>query len=188
MGIITLVGAGSRNAALTGTTAAERPELAGVVLEDQLRPFEAGSVRGVLQDRVVRSDSTGLLAFYSWIRELSPGANLDQSMALDYGWSVGHIPPTADCDFRIDGLGETGPESVLFDGIRLHFQFPRAFVTSTAISRFMFVIFPGVTEYETGGAVLMSASAWFARIPNCFRPVFTSARPAKESKKKKPGK
>ena len=53
---------------LSGTTAAARPELGGLVLEDTLRPFSIDlgggfSVTGMLQDRVVRSATDGTLDF-----------------------------------------------------------------------------------------------------------------------------
>lgn len=55
--------------ALSGTTAAARLELAGVVVEDVLRPFTiglfgGGEIHGTLQDRVVREDIAGTLDLY----------------------------------------------------------------------------------------------------------------------------
>lgn len=52
------------------TTAAAEPDLAGLVLEDRLQPFtingsDGGLATGTIQERVVRSNDTGFLHFYS---------------------------------------------------------------------------------------------------------------------------
>src|SRR4028118_626093 len=53
---------------LSGTTVAARPELAGTVLIDRVRPFSmlnssGAKISGTFQDRVVRRTSTGTLEF-----------------------------------------------------------------------------------------------------------------------------
>jgi hypothetical protein len=60
--------AGPGSYGVGATTAAEEPDLAGVVLEDRLQPFTidgaaGGLVTGVIQERVIRSDVTGFLHF-----------------------------------------------------------------------------------------------------------------------------
>ena len=57
---------GGPAANLSGTTAAKRPELAGTVLKDVVRPFSinllgGGKITGTVQDRVVREKKTGTL-------------------------------------------------------------------------------------------------------------------------------
>jgi hypothetical protein len=162
---------------VTGTTAQARPELGGVVLEDEIRPFTNGTVSGTLQDRVVRSSRDGSLAFYYRIRELM-GGNINQAIVLGNWFVGGHIPSAVDADFRLDGLGAVGPFQMYFDGSNLLFQFsgwnpqPPP-ITQTALSRFMFIIVPGVTEYQTGGMVTISATSFSAEIRNCFRPVIS---------------
>jgi hypothetical protein len=145
------------------------------VLEDQIRPFANGSVSGTLQDRVVRSSRDGSLAFYYRIRELS-GGNINQAIVLGDWFVAGHVPSAVDADFRLDGLGEVGPYQMNFDGSNLFFEFngsnpPPPEVTPAALSRFMFIIPPGVTEYQTGGKVTISATRFSAELRNCFRPV-----------------
>src|SRR5919197_6352120 len=60
-----------------GTTVAARPELAGVVIQDVLRPFAITSgpitVKGVVQDRIVKENATEKLDFYHRIM-LSPAS------------------------------------------------------------------------------------------------------------------
>ncbi|HEY0408154.1 MAG TPA: hypothetical protein VGC89_20620 [Pyrinomonadaceae bacterium] len=160
---------------VTGTTAQARPELGGVVLEDQIRAFANGSVSGTLQDRVVRSSRDGSLAFYYRIRELR-GGNINQAIVLGDWFLGGHVPSAVDADFRLDGLGEVGPFQMNFDGSNMLFEFsgwnpPPPPITPTALSRFMFIIAPGVTEYQTGGKVTISSTTFSAEIRNCFRPV-----------------
>lgn len=159
---------------LSGTTAHARPELRGIVLEDQLRRFTAGAVSGVMQDRVARSNLDGSLAFIYRIRELS-GGNINQALAVNYSFVYMHVPMFADVDFRTDGLGTVAPYSAHFDGSRLFFEFSGGDtarpVTPTALSLLMFVILPGVTSYETGTVVTLSSTAFSAEIRNCFKPV-----------------
>lgn len=167
---------------LTGTTAHARTELGGVVLEDRIRPFTAsaslGPVSGTLQDRVVRSTRDGTLAFYYRIGELR-GGNLDQALVLNYGFIYGHVPSALDVDFRLDGLGEVGPYAAFWNGSSLYFEFSGVPgippVTPTALSRFMFVLVPRVTEYQTGGIATISAMGWSVDLRDCFRPVIPEA-------------
>lgn len=98
--------------ALGGTTVAARPELAGVVLADEIQPFTVAGVGGTVQSRVVREDGSGTLDFY-WRIEVSdvavgtiaPGDNGIAAFRLDnfgYDW-------IQDADWRIDGLGSAAP-------------------------------------------------------------------------------
>src|SRR5262249_32485997 len=63
---------------LFGTTAATRPELVGVALQDNLIPFTivdgVGNpcFAGMVQDTVVKSNLTGALHFYFRIRDTDP--------------------------------------------------------------------------------------------------------------------
>src|SRR5687767_582341 len=92
-------------ATLRGTTLAARPELAGTVLQDRLRPFANGPVNGVLQERIVRSSVDNTLAFYYRIKELTGG--VVKYLAFT-DWPTLALR-ALDMDYRIDGLGERGP-------------------------------------------------------------------------------
>ena len=88
---------------LAGTTAAARPELAGLVVADTDTPFSVGGVTGFVQNRVVREFGTGTLDFY-WRVELDPATDGNAGITafrLD-GFGDGDL---ADADYRIDGSG-----------------------------------------------------------------------------------
>ena len=98
---------------LFGTTAAFRPELAGIVLEDLLTPFSisgAGeTLSGQIQNRVVRSDD-GTLDF-SW--RIIPGEGRGDISVFRVTGFAGF---TLDADWRIDGLGGAAPDVARFFG------------------------------------------------------------------------
>ena len=174
----------ARSVTLSGTTAAARPELAGMVLEDRLRPFASDpgpgvpTVNGVLQERIVQSSVDGTLAFYYRIKELTGGQ-------IRYGISLRFWPSltlrAVDVDYRIDGLGDVGPEASSCGPEPIRFDFnvapTPAPVTPSALSRFMFAKmipgkgFPNVTTYDTGGQILIADEAWASLLPDSFRPV-----------------
>src|SRR5689334_13205346 len=99
-----------KQASIQGTTAERRPELAGVVLVDQIRSFSSSSdtvshsiilVSGTLQDRVVRRDKTGTLDFYS--RIMVDSSSIQSVVGLE---RQGFLTTSAlDIDWRPDGVG-----------------------------------------------------------------------------------
>jgi len=100
---------------LAGTTVVANPDLAGPVETDPLRPFEifdnTGNLilSGNLQDRVSRSNNTGTLIFEPRLRDL----NNHGSGAFITGLRVqGYGGVTTDIDFRLDGVGDVGPNDV----------------------------------------------------------------------------
>jgi hypothetical protein len=119
-------------AALTGTTAAAQPELAGVVIRDALIPFSVNDAvghtifKGKLQDRVVRENVAGTLDFYQTIRA-DPGfatpAILEYVTRANFGGFI-----TAP-EFRTDGIGNPAiaPEQAARSGdgkaLRYNFHF-----------------------------------------------------------------
>lgn len=100
----------------TGTTVAARPELAGVVLADVIRPFSftisgAGGtvlIEGEIQDRVVRSDLDGTLDFYWRIFNQSTASPGVTPALYDLSFRNGFDGFTTDVDYRLDGLGDLG--------------------------------------------------------------------------------
>ena len=92
---------------LGGTTSAARPELAGVVLEDEVVPFSIPSagITGTVQNRVVRETVSGTLDFY-WRVKVDPNSrNAVTAFRLgDFGFAN-----LTDADWRIDGLGSAAP-------------------------------------------------------------------------------
>jgi hypothetical protein len=99
---------------LPGSTAAAHPELAGLVVHDQLIPFQIKDAngrllcQGRLQDRVVRSNRGNFLHFYYRIRDMAasvplPGAISRVETISFAGAGALHV------DFRPDGLGVVAP-------------------------------------------------------------------------------
>lgn len=103
---------------LLGTTAADRPELAGTVIEDVLKPYSfsgAGEVlTGRIQNRVVQSVD-GTLDFY-W--RIIPDAydqtsNTGDILAFRVAGFAGFA---LDADWRSDGLGIVAPDTARYFG------------------------------------------------------------------------
>lgn len=98
---------GASGVVIRGTTAAREPDLAGVVVLDNLLDFEIkdllGTVifRGKLQNRVVRSDPTGYLHFYYRIRDTAPGLRGGVVALVTGGFAGLNVW----VDYRTDGLG-----------------------------------------------------------------------------------
>jgi hypothetical protein len=111
---VPLSGAGTTDFPITGTTAANRPELGGVVLEDKITEFTisgAGeTLTGTIQNRVVRSELDGTLDFYWRIVPTSGNGDL---LAFRVSGFEGF---TLDADWRIDGLGDVAPDTARYFG------------------------------------------------------------------------
>jgi len=95
---------------LPGTTVAAEPQLAGIVLEDELVAFSMttslGVVTGQIQSRVVRSDVDGTLDFY-WRIFNDPNSADDVAF-----FRIGDfVAPEYEANWRIDGLGDLSPVS-----------------------------------------------------------------------------
>jgi hypothetical protein len=95
-----------------GTTSAARPDLAGVIVADVIRPFSVvtsgGKAVGWVQDRVVRSNLTGTLDFYYRIH-VDPSSEVSLvKVTRDSFWSWPDTIST-DVDWRIDGVGQRAP-------------------------------------------------------------------------------
>ena len=110
---------------LGGTTAAERPELAGTVEVDELLEFaipegplpgekgwdpktaEQVAVEGTLQASVVRTEK-GTVDFHYRVTEVAPATR-------GIGWVLGYDYRDVGCDadYRTDGLGEVPPAFAL---------------------------------------------------------------------------
>ncbi len=103
-----LLGPGD-SAVLPGTTSAAEPHLASVVQVDELIPFSfvgddlGGLITGTVQQRVVLAID-GTIDFY-W-RVLLDSAS---SGALGSFRIGDFVSPEYDVDYRIDGLGDSGP-------------------------------------------------------------------------------
>jgi hypothetical protein len=93
---------------ISGTTSALRPELTGLIIEDDLVPYSiSGFGEGTIQRRVVREDVTGTLDFY-W--RVIPDGN----STIDIGSLRvrGFESVTTDVGFQTEGEGLLGPSTV----------------------------------------------------------------------------
>ncbi len=126
--------AASQTVPLPGTTAAGEPDLAGVVLKDDLLRFEIKSATGAvlcagrLQNRVVRSTKTGFMHFYYRLRDMRPGlpGQIVRVDTVDF-----RKPNRLLVDFRLDGLGVVAPSRASRnappgDRVTFHFRDSRA--------------------------------------------------------------
>ena len=145
---------------LSGTTAAARPELAGVVLEDRLVPYSltVGNdlLAGTVQQRVVREDVAGTLDFYWRILPDDAGNLPISSFRIgDFGDFI------TDGDWRIDGLGAVAPTSALVFATTgfVNFQFanPPVGPATDASSRFFFLHTSAVRYADTAQYDLVCA-------------------------------
>ena len=171
---------------LPGTTVAARPELAGVVLVDQLVAFSVTiptdqHITGMIQERVVREFGSGTLDFY-W-RVFNDSSSLNNLGFFRLGQ---FITGSYDADWRIDGLGTVNPDNAflfvspsgfvnfeftagLAPGEESRFMFLHTDATSYGLTAIMDVATPGTLERSQlfgtfapgvpdGGSTLMLAS------------------------------
>lgn len=147
---------------LSGTTAADRPELAGLVLQDtqlgrfDLIPHEFYASGYYVQNRVVRSDISGNMIFAPRLRDSNniTGGNTQ----IDRVDISGFGDFTTDVNYRTDGVGERGPSWVTrsADGDTLSFVFGFPLFTSnltheTHEDSFFFSILTNATSYKNTG-------------------------------------
>lgn len=106
---------GSVDVPLPGTTSAAEPDLAGLVLADQLISFTGLdnatggiAITGTLQDRVVQETLTGNLDFYGRITITGSTNILAAIDSIGEGSFAGF---NVNANFRTDGLGVQGPNA-----------------------------------------------------------------------------
>lgn len=102
---------------LTGTSVAAEPNLAGVVLEDDLVNFSyasgGGTVSGSVQLRVVRSVDTTLDFYWRVFNDLSSSDSIGSFRIGDF------FTNQYDANYRTDGLGDDAPDTAKrFSGIQ----------------------------------------------------------------------
>lgn len=174
-----------------GTTSALRPELAGTVIADVLRPFSfhiptpPGSnigtiiVNGTLQDRVVRRDDKKTLDIYYRIM-YSPSSTVP-IVAVTRGELFDPVVSSKDVDWRVDGLGVVAPVSADYSwaaGRVVTRYAATARIQPGQESRFVFVATnsTGNTGYTDDGAVyldVVTAAGGVEQfvVKGCFMPV-----------------
>lgn len=124
----------------TGTTSAADPDLAGSVVQDDLEQFGAIVPPGLsyyalgnVQDRVVRSATTGDLVFNLRLRDMTSTYKADsiRITGMELGNFAAYGLFDTDVDFRVDGDGDKGLLSAnrSGDGDRLSFVFDPIFIS-----------------------------------------------------------
>jgi hypothetical protein len=146
---------------LTGVTSAARPELAGVVLQDTIRPFSVdlgggNFTTGMILDRVVRETGSGTLDFYYRVFN-----DVSSSGSLDFVTRNSFTGFGTDVEFRTDGLGTIGPDQasrnaagdeVLFDFFSTNLLFPGA-------QSYSFFVKTDATDFDENGTGSLAFSS-----------------------------
>lgn len=146
---------------LTGTTFSTTPDLGGIVIRDQIIPFQItdslGTVilAGNVQDRIVRSSNTGDLIFSPRLRDLNNPAGT----AWINGFSMnGFNGFTTDVNYRTDGLGDIGPNGVTRDatGNTLFYRYDPALILPPNEGLFLSVV-TDTTGFDLSGVFTIYA-------------------------------
>jgi hypothetical protein len=146
---------------LHGTTVLDDADLAGVVIRDELLPFQVHNsigdvlVEGNVQDRVIRSNNTGELIFAPRLRDLSSPSG----SAWIAGFAMTHYSGfTTDVDYRTDGLGDVGADRVRRDvsGERLFFDYDPSLLVPPDESLFLSVA-TDAGAYDLSGSFVIYA-------------------------------
>lgn len=166
--------------AIVGTNVADRPELAGLVLADVLRPFTitspgGGSFSGILQDRVVRGVD-GALLFEARIRDtrsvgLDTGAPAASLSSVLRGSFNSGITAVVEAEFRTDSDGTLGPDlagRTPSPGDGVGFLFSNGLSGGTE-SHFFFVR-TGAPSFNDGGLYQLTDSNGNSVIVTAFQP------------------
>ena len=148
---------------LTGTTAATRPELAGVVVGDKILPFEikssAGEVilRGSYHSRVVRSNLTGELIFSGRIRDTSNPPGIAGWVTNARMEGFGFVD--TDVDYRIDGSGTIPANRVIRSAVgdTLQFSIGNGLLNPPNESRSFFIL-TKAENFNAAGTVTLFGS------------------------------
>lgn len=149
-------------AALAGTTSAARPELAATVQDDPLRPFAIDIGGGVgltgnLQDRVGLSHDLSTLIFAPRIRDTlnTPGVPPLEILSISL---TGYAGYSTDIEYRTDGLGDAGPDTVSrsVDGDTLNFRYTASPLLPPDESLFISIL-TDATEFAPIGSALIVA-------------------------------
>jgi hypothetical protein len=145
---------------LQGTTLVARPELAGTVVEEVLRPFSIDfgggrTATGTIQDRVVR-ETAGTLDFYYRVFNDSTSEG-----AINFVVRNLQVNPWAfstDVDFRLDEPGDIGAESASRNalgspgGDQIFVNFLDTSIEPGESSRFFFMKTNATSYDENAGA------------------------------------
>jgi hypothetical protein len=151
-------------------TSHDNPWLRAVVVYDHLIPFQCGTTRGYLQDRVVKSTYPGFdkLQFYSRIREVSgPGIRLLGRF---------YFPKRVGVGYRTDGLGSVGPQYAFRADDRDYlviFDFAGSSISGSCVSGSYFILLASsANHYDIGGWTTLTNTEGKAVVLRTARPIY----------------
>lgn len=165
--------------ALSGTTVAAHPHLAGVVIVDTLRPFSVvvggTTYFGQVQDRVVKSSATGKLDFYYRIMldKQTLQTEMMRVLRASYPQSQTGAGISTDVDYRTDGLGFASPYGAMrsADGVWVGFEYrgPVIGPGSANSTRFSFIS-TNATTFNAGGYMKIMILGSTPVTLHCYQP------------------
>ena len=155
------------------TTAATEPVLDGVVIHDALVPFKITSTTGAvvcegnLQDRVVKSNKTGLLDFYYVIRDTKGTGAIGRLATRSFAGQPMRVA------YRTDGLGTVPPgkanrSAAPGEIVTFAFEHP-VNCAKSEWSRFI-LIETTVKAFQQGGETELVATAGGATVVKTVQP------------------
>lgn len=133
---------------ISGTSVAAQPSLGGVVLADRVVPIsitypnvQGKKViwRGQLQSRVVRGADNRLDFYYRVMSDPTNTINVSGVAVFTSPDAIPYLSNNLDVDWRKDGIGAVGPNSVTNGGASLVFSFAPGGVAPGQSSRFFYV-------------------------------------------------
>lgn len=156
---------------LSGTTSAASPDLVGGAIQnDALAPFQLSTpsldfIGGNVQPRVYPSLDLGTLIFSPRIRDtfnLASFLEFAVITGLDYSGFAGF---STDVEYRTDGAGDQGPDSVSrsADGDTLSFDFSSAGAAIAPPQESLFLsILSNATAWDNSGTITIHGKTDFA--------------------------
>lgn len=145
---------------INGINSFEQPSLIGLVVRDELLPFEiidnTGTVilSGILEDKVVKSSDLGTHIFQSRIRELN-NAHTAQITTISFG---GYSQVTTEANVLLNGIGDTAPTRVqrtANSGDQITFHYDIALIPPQESS--FTTIATNATAFTVSGQAVISA-------------------------------
>jgi len=158
---------------LAGTTAAANPWLNGVIIAENIQPFEikdAGGVvlaKGKLQDRVVRSFMTGTNHFYFRVMLDGPApVVVTHVMRQSFNGLFTNV------DYRLDGIGLAGPRAAFRDPIGqvIRYDFSNNPVLPGTSSRFVFAATNAKTLTKNGQIIILANNGLGKAVLQAYQP------------------
>ncbi len=165
------------NRTLNGVNSFQQPVLAGLIIRNELLPFEITDnngvtiVSGLVEDRVVKSSDLGTSIFQSRLRELK-GANNVLIKSIGFtGFKYTKVDP----EYLLNGIGDTSPTQVNHssgNGDQITYHFSPALIAANESS------FTSIATNATGYSITGKTSITVEIDQLSFSTAIPSAAPA----------